>query len=96
MATSIPHRPESLIEKIICDADLDYLGREDFEERAERLFRELQYLQVVKDRHSWNLIQEKFLLQYQYFTETAISARHTAKQNHLVSIQNEIRVASSQ
>lgn len=95
MATSIPHRPESLIEKIICDADLDYLGREDFEERAERLFRELQYLQVVKDRHSWNLIQEKFLLQHQYFTETAISARHSTKQLHLASIQNEIRVGSS-
>lgn len=94
MATAIPHKPESLIEKIICDADLDYLGRDDFYERGDRLYRELQYLNVVKDRHSWNLIQEKFLLQHQYFTETAISARHSTKQQHLNTIQEEIRVGS--
>jgi uncharacterized protein len=91
MATSIPHKPLSHIEKIICDADLDYLGREDFIERGDRLYRELQYLKVVNDRHSWNKIQEKFLLQHQYFTETAISARQSTKQAHLEQIQNEIR-----
>jgi uncharacterized protein len=31
MATKIPQMPKNLPEMIICDADLDYLGREDFE-----------------------------------------------------------------
>src|SRR2546423_374818 len=30
IATKIPQSPHTLLEKIICDADLDYLGREDF------------------------------------------------------------------
>ena len=30
MATKIPQQPNTLMEKIICDADLDYLGRNDF------------------------------------------------------------------
>ncbi len=30
MATRIPQAPHNLLEEIICDADLDYLGRDDF------------------------------------------------------------------
>ena len=30
MATKLPPRPETTLQKIICDADLDYLGRSDF------------------------------------------------------------------
>ena len=29
-ATKIPQTPLTKLEEIICDADLDYLGREDF------------------------------------------------------------------
>ena len=29
-ATIIPHKPKNKLEQIICDADLDYLGRDDF------------------------------------------------------------------
>ena len=31
MATKIPQRPKSLLQKIICDVDLDYLGLVDLE-----------------------------------------------------------------
>src|SRR5688572_26750494 len=31
MATNIPQSPKTLLEQIICDADLDYLVRNDFE-----------------------------------------------------------------
>jgi uncharacterized protein len=30
MATKIPQTPNNKLEQIICDADLDYLGRDDF------------------------------------------------------------------
>ena len=30
LVTKVPQTPKNKLEKIICDADLDYLGREDF------------------------------------------------------------------
>lgn len=90
MATTIPHKPQNLSEQVICDADLDYLGRVDFAERAEKLFQELKLQGVIKDRATWNSIQVSFLNQHRYFTNTAIEARQTMKTQHLLEIQNEI------
>jgi hypothetical protein len=43
MATRIPQTPTNHLEEILADADLDYLGRDDFEEISERLFKELNF-----------------------------------------------------
>ncbi len=42
MATKIPQTPHNLLEKIICDADLDYLGRDDFWVIGNHLFMSLK------------------------------------------------------
>ncbi len=36
-ATKIPHNPDSLLEKIICDADLSHIGKKGFQGRAKLL-----------------------------------------------------------
>ncbi len=90
LATSIPHNPTNLSEQVICDADLDYLGRIDFTERAEKLFQELKHQGIVTDRTAWNNIQVKFLRQHKYFTTTAIEARQSMKAQHLLDIQREL------
>jgi len=41
MATKIPQDPHTKLEKIICDADLDYLGRDDFFTIGDKLYDEL-------------------------------------------------------
>ncbi|NBX80306.1 MAG: guanylate cyclase, partial [Flavobacteriales bacterium] len=46
--TEIPHKPINKLQEIICDADLDYLGREDFEEIADRLRKELREMGKIK------------------------------------------------
>jgi class 3 adenylate cyclase/predicted metal-dependent HD superfamily phosphohydrolase len=40
--TEIPHKPINKLQEIICDADLDYLGRDDFEQISNRLRLELR------------------------------------------------------
>jgi uncharacterized protein len=90
MATTIPHNPQTLSEQVICDADLDYLGRVDFAERAEKLFQELKLQGIVTDRDRWNTIQVSFLKQHRYFTNTAIEARQSMKDQHLLEIKREI------
>lgn len=41
MATRIPQSPKNELEKILCDADLDYLGRSDFYKISKKLYNEL-------------------------------------------------------
>ena len=88
MATRIPQSPTSFLEKIICDADLDYLGREDYFTTAEKLREELEYNNHKFTAESWNNLQKKFLEQHRYFTDSAKQLRDKKKSEHLNAIKN--------
>lgn len=83
IATRIPQAPHTHLEQIICDADLDYLGRNDFEPIARSLFNELREREMVANEDAWNKIQVRFLETHHYWTPTAIEWRQSAKQAHL-------------
>ena len=89
-ATIIPHNPNSKLEKIICDADLDYLGRDDFFDIADSLRRELRDHGKINSDRLWDEIQVKFLTQHQYFTKSAKKMRDTKKAEHLQVIKDRL------
>jgi uncharacterized protein len=86
MATKIPQTPTSHLGEILCDADLDYLGRSDFFVIGDRLFRELNETGKILDFKQWNKIQISFLKQHHYFTKTNIRLRDPQKLNHLAEL----------
>lgn len=89
MATCLPQNPENLLEMILCDADLDYLGREDFHMLSHRLSFEWRILNInPMSLHDWYQLQKKFLSSHHYFTETARIKRNTIKMRHLSEIQD--------
>ena len=79
MSTKIPQSPTNHLSEILCDADLDYLGREDFLEIGQRLYQELLVKNLVKNQQQWNEIQLSFLEKHQYFTKTNIESRNAVK-----------------
>ncbi len=83
MATKIPQAPNNLLEQILADADLDYLGRDDFYEIGDTLRQELMNMAIIKNESEWNPIQIKFLNSHQYFTKTSIESRAAEKQKRL-------------
>lgn len=83
MATKIPQTPKNLLEEIICDADLDYLGRDDFEPISQNLYKEFIEFGILKDPDIWDTIQINFFKTHHYFTQTAIGKRKKKKQEHL-------------
>jgi len=89
-ATKIPQTPLTLLEEIICDADLDYLGRQDFFGISYCLYLELQARQLVADETAWNKIQVKFFKQHSYFTAVSQLQRAGIKQQHLNIIESEL------
>ncbi|MFH1321683.1 MAG: adenylate/guanylate cyclase domain-containing protein [Bacteroidota bacterium] len=87
MATQVPQNPKNHLEKIICDADLDYLGRDDFYQISETLFKELNAVGIEMDEIKWNEIQLKFLESHHYFTKTTKSLRQPVKQKYIEKIR---------
>jgi hypothetical protein len=83
MATKIPQSPKTGLEKIICDADLDYLGRDDFFEIGDTLRKEFLHFHIVATDKEWEALQLRFLTAHQYFTNDSKKQREPLKQLHL-------------
>jgi adenylate cyclase len=90
MATKLPPKPTNLLENIICDSDLDYLGRSDFIPVSNTLYEELKAQNKMGTLNDWNKIQVKFISGHQYFTKTARSLREVNKQLQIERIQSLI------
>ena len=90
MATQMPPKPENLLENIICDADLDYLGRSDMIPVSNTLYKELKEQDKIGTFNDWNKLQVKFISIHQYFTQTARSLREVNKQKQIERIQKLI------
>lgn len=91
MATKLPPRPANLLEEIICDSDLDYLGRSDFIPVSNALFEELKAQGKMSEINEWNKMQVRFISGHQYFTKTARNLREVNKQQQIERIQSLIR-----
>ena len=90
IATEMPPKPKDLLEKIICDADLDYLGRPDFIPISQNLFRELFERGKINTIEQWNKMQYKFILNHNYFTTTARRNRDAGKEIVLKELKEMI------
>ncbi len=89
-ATKLPPEPKNKLEEIICDADLDYLGRTDFIPVSQNLFRELYERNKIKTIEAWNKMQIKFIEHHQYFTDTAKELRNVKKNEQLQIIRKMV------
>ncbi len=90
MATRIPQTPHNLLEEIICDADLDYLGRDDFFTIGNNLYDELCMYGLLQTENDWNILQVRFLENHHYFTQSAIKLRKAKKEEHLNLVRSKI------
>ena len=87
MSTKIPQSPSTLLEDILCDADLDYLGRDDFFTIGGTLFEELQAYNLIGDEQVWNRLQVSFLSAHRFHTRTNKTLREPVKQRYLEELQ---------
>ena len=91
MATKIPQTPNSHLAEILCDADLDYLGRNDFDEISESLYEEFKFRKIITNREVWDNIQVNFFNSHHYFTATNRDIRNIQKVLNLQKIIERIK-----
>ncbi len=90
MATKIPQSPKNILDQIICDADLDYLGREGYEENSLLLLQELRLKKEISAL-DWLKIQDQFLTKHTYFTKTSNTTRNKLKEEVLANIKSKLK-----
>ena len=61
----------TILEKIICDADLMYLGTDDFKLRGDDLYLEFLANKTVSNKDDWNKLQIRFLKSHRFHTDYA-------------------------
>jgi predicted metal-dependent HD superfamily phosphohydrolase len=87
MCTEVPQRPSDAMSAVLCDADLDYLGRPDFHRIGNLLFLELKSQGALSNEREWNELQAAFLTRHRYFTSYSTLQREPLKQQHLAEVR---------
>ncbi len=89
-ATQMPQNPSSLIEKIICDADLFHLGTDAFKEKSQLLRDELKdFAGKELSKKEWQRINLRFLDGHSYFTDYCIEKLDPLKEMHLKKLKSK-------
>ena len=83
LATKIPQSPHTLLAKIVCDADLFYLGSNEYSFRASLLEAEYRKLGILSDQSDWTTTQINFISNHKFFTDYAQEHAEPVKQQHL-------------
>ena len=91
LATDLAREPKTHVEKILCDADLDHLGREDFftmdgKLREGRRIRGLD----VSDDEKWYKGTLEILKSHQFYTESQKKLREKEKQKNIRQLLNKL------
>ena len=90
MATKIPQSPSTLLEKILADADLEYLGTDLFEQIGESLFTELKHFNPNFTAQAWDELQLVFMQKHNYHTDYCQKYREPKKQENLLKVKKRL------
>ncbi|MFZ2096052.1 MAG: hypothetical protein WAV05_05370 [Anaerolineales bacterium] len=89
-ATCLPQSPTNLLERIMADADLDYLGHEDYWRRSNDFRQELENYGRKFSDEEWCLYQLNFMQAHSYFTESERILRDSIKQEHIMEVKRQL------
>ena len=91
LATDLARKPRTRLEKILCDADLDNLGREDFFKLDSKLRegRRIRGLDVSDDV-KWYRGTLEVMKNHKYYTESQIKLREEEKQKNMKKLLKKL------
>lgn len=91
MATKMPQSPTTLLEKIICDADLYHLGTDEFEQTDKLLRKETNTLHGINlSKLEWRRKSISFLSGHQYHTDYCQVLLNNTKQRNIDMLKRKV------
>ncbi len=91
LSTKIPQKPETLLEKILCDADLYHLATERFFEKSELLWRELMLHDQAMTLEFWMNKSKEFVEAHKYHTSFGKKTLFPRLERNLALIKTKIK-----
>ncbi len=89
LSTKLPQAPKNTLDELLCDADLDYLGRDDFFMTGSKLHLEWQRMRIMDvPFDEWISIQKSFLKSHNYFSTLACDLRNAGKEANLKQLES--------
>ncbi len=96
MATKIPQNPGAFLSELLCDADLDYLGRDDFKTIGATLKKEWQHYDIFPNLDEvFDTIQISFLSGHHFHNPYAIKHRAPVKLKNLQALEGAADTTNS-
>lgn len=94
LATQMPQKPVSLLDKIVCDADLFHLGTDDFFKKDKLLLKEINAL-YNKDigKQEWRRKSIQFLEEHHYHTDYCQLLLNSGKEANIQTLKNKVAAA---
>ena len=86
LSTKMPQNPTNLLEEILCDSDLDSLGRDDFFIWGHKYRKELG----LEENVDWYKRQLAFLESHEYHTQIARDLRKKGKERNIERLREKI------
>lgn len=84
--------PETIMERIIKDSDLDNLGRDDFFLKWEKLKKEIETIKKIKIKDpDWHHSALDFLWNHRYFTKTQEIERGAKKKKNEEALKSMVK-----
>jgi uncharacterized protein len=93
-ATKVPQEPKTFYEEILADADLDYLGRKDYNVISAKLLNEYLHFDVVSNKIEWLDLQIRFLENHKFHTDFANRNREKLKSEKIKELKS-LRLAAN-
>ncbi len=91
-ATKVPQRPKTVLEQVMCDADLLHLGKKDSIEKGEMLRREIEitmgHMMLEKD---WIKQSITFFNSHNYHTPYAKKEYNKPRQQNLAKLKQRLK-----
>lgn len=90
-STAANNFPKTLLEKVMCDADHDYLGRADYYTVVAKLRAELENFGEIMSDETWINFQLDYLeKKHRFFTETAKNIRLHGKKARIEELKKQL------
>ncbi len=91
-ATKVPQAPQTVLEQIICDADLSHLGMEIYWDRTGKLRQEfILARKTVMSEQDWVDFELNFMLNHNYHTAVANEFFNKRKAKHIQQLLKQKR-----
>ena len=87
LATTVPQKPRTQLDKLLCDADLDNLGRNDCFAKSELVRKELS----LSKSSQWQKNLLVFLTKHRYHSPEAQRLRNTQKQKNIKRLKTLLK-----